>query len=156
MKIDEGITVMGKPTGFMEQDRQLPERRPVDERLGDFKEIYQPFSETCLRDQAARCMDCGLPTCHAGCPLGNRIPDRNDEVYHGRWKAAFKLLVVTNNFPEFTGRLCPAPCEEACVLVINAPAVTIEQIEKIIIEKAFANGSVRAQPRSGAPEGRRP
>ena len=137
---------MGKPTGFMEHDRQLPERRSVAERVKDFKEIYQPFPEANLRDQAARCMDCGVPTCHAGCPLGNRIPDWNDEVYHGRWETAFKQLAATNNFPEFTGRLCPAPCEEACVLSINAPAVTIEQIEKTIIEKAFANGWVQPRP----------
>lgn len=137
---------MGKPTGFMEHDRQLPGRRPVEERLGDFKEIYRPFPEAALRAQAARCMDCGVPTCHAGCPLGNRIPDWNDEVYQGRWEAAFKQLMDTNNFPEFTGRLCPAPCEEACVLAINAPAVTIEQIEKTIIEHAFERGWVRPQP----------
>ncbi|MGD8541323.1 MAG: glutamate synthase subunit beta [Desulfobacteraceae bacterium] len=137
---------MGKPTGFMEHDRKLPDRRPVEERVGDFKEIYQHFSEADLRDQASRCMDCGVPTCHAGCPLGNRIPDWNDEVHQGRWEAAFKQLMATNNFPEFTGRLCPAPCEEACVLAINAPAVTIEQIEKTIIEKAFARGWVHPLP----------
>lgn len=137
---------MGKPTGFMEHDRQLPDRRPVKERIGDFKEIYRTFPERTLRDQAARCMDCGVPTCHAGCPLGNLIPDWNDEVYHGRWEAAFRQLMATNNFPEFTGRLCPAPCEEACVLAINAPAVTIEQIEKTIIEHAFERGWVRPQP----------
>ena len=136
---------MGKPTGFMEHDRRLPEKRPVEERVGDFKEVYQPFPEKTLREQAARCMDCGVPTCHAGCPLGNRIPDWNDEVYHSRWKAAFQQLNATNNFPEFTGRLCPAPCEESCVLAINAPAVTIEQIEKTIIEQAFEQGWV--QPR---------
>ena len=139
---------MGKPTGFMEHDRQLPDRRPAEERVGDFKEIYRPFPEASLRDQASRCMDCGVPTCHAGCPLGNRIPDWNDEVYQGRWEAAYKQLMATNNFPEFTGRLCPAPCEEACVLAINAPAVTIEQIEKTIIERAFAQGWVRPQPPS--------
>ncbi|BBO76653.1 dihydropyrimidine dehydrogenase subunit A [Desulfosarcina widdelii] len=137
---------MGKPTGFKEYDRQLPERRTVEERVGDFKEIYRPFSESALRDQAARCMDCGVPTCHAGCPLGNRIPDWNDEVYRDRWKAALTLLLSTNNFPEFTGRLCPAPCEEACVLAIDAPAVTIEQIEKTIIEHAFDQGWVQPQP----------
>ena len=137
---------MGKPTGFLEHDRQLPERRPVEQRVGDFKEIYQPFPESALRDQAARCMDCGVPTCHAGCPLGNRIPDWNDEVYRGRWKGALTLLLATNNFPEFTGRLCPAPCEEACVLAINAPAVTIEQIEKTIIERAFDQGWIQPQP----------
>ena len=123
-----------------------PTGAPVEERVGDFKEIYQYFSETDLRDQASRCMDCGVPTCHAGCPLGNRIPDWNDEVYQGRWEAAFRQLMATNNFPEFTGRLCPAPCEEACVLAINAPAVTIEQIEKTIIEKAFAQGWVHPLP----------
>ena len=136
---------MGKPTGFMEHDRQLPEKRPVEERVRDFKEIYRPLPETTLRAQAARCMDCGVPTCHAGCPLGNRIPDWNDDVYLGNWEAAFKQLMATNNFPEFTGRLCPAPCEEACVLAINAPAVTIEQIEKSIIEYAFERGWVRPE-----------
>jgi len=136
---------MGKPTGFMEHDRQLPPRRPAQERVKDFKEIYEAFPEAELQKQAARCMDCGVPTCHAGCPLGNRVPDWNDEVYHGRWKAAYQQLCQTNNFPEFTGRLCPAPCEEACVLAINEPAVTIEEIEKTIIEKAFEQGWV--QPR---------
>jgi glutamate synthase (NADPH/NADH) small chain len=139
---------MGKPTGFMEHNRQLPDRRSVEERVGDFREIYLPFPERTLRAQAARCMDCGVPTCHAGCPLGNRIPDWNDEVYRGRWEAAFNQLMATDNFPEFTGRLCPAPCEEACVLSINAPAVTIEQIEKTIIERAFEKGWVRPQPPS--------
>ena len=139
---------MGKPTGFMEHDRQLPDRRPVDERVGDFREIYGPFPQATLRQQAARCMDCGVPTCHAGCPLGNRIPDWNDDVYHGRWETALAQLLATNNFPEFTGRLCPAPCEEACVLAINAPAVTIEQIEKTIIEHAFEKGWIRPQPPS--------
>ena len=139
---------MGKPTGFLEHDRKLPQRRPVDERVGDFKEIYRCFPEGTLRDQAARCMDCGVPTCHAGCPLGNRIPDWNDDVYRGRWESALAQLLATNNFPEFTGRLCPAPCEEACVLAINAPAVTIEQIEKTIIERAFEKGWIRPQPPS--------
>jgi glutamate synthase (NADPH/NADH) small chain len=137
---------MGKPTGFMEYDRQLPDRRPVEKRVGDYKEIYRPFPEETLRAQAARCMDCGVPTCHAACPLGNRIPDWNDEVYPGHWKAAFNQLMATNNFPEFTGRLCPAPCEEACVLAVNAPAVTIEQIEQTIIEHAFEKGWVHPQP----------
>lgn len=137
---------MGKPTGFMEYSRQLPQRRPVEDRIKDYKEIYESFPEESLKAQAARCMDCGVPTCHAGCPLGNRIPDWNDEVYHGRWQVAFKQLDHTNNFPEFTGRLCPAPCEEACVLSINEPAVTIEQIEKTIIEKAFEAGWMRPRP----------
>jgi glutamate synthase (NADPH/NADH) small chain len=137
---------MGKPTGFMEYNRQLPQRRPVEDRIKDYKEIYEPFPDENLKAQAARCMDCGVPTCHAGCPLGNRIPDWNDEVYHGRWQVAFKQLDHTNNFPEFTGRLCPAPCEEACVLSINEPAVTIEHIEKTIIEKAFEAGWMRPRP----------
>ena len=140
---------MGKPTGFMEHKRQLPETRPVEQRVTDFKEIYEPFSEADLRKQAARCMDCGMPTCHAGCPLGNRVPDWNDEVYHGRWQVAYEQLAATNNFPEFTGRLCPAPCEEACVLAINAPAVTIEQIEQTIIERAFKRGWVAPHPPAG-------
>jgi glutamate synthase (NADPH/NADH) small chain len=137
---------MGKPTGFMEHDRELPQRRPVEERTGDFREIYLPFPEKKLIAQATRCMDCGVPTCHAGCPLGNRIPDWNDAVYRGRWKDALHQLLATNNFPEFTGRLCPAPCEEACVLAINEPAVTIEQIEKTIIEQAFDKGWIRPRP----------
>jgi glutamate synthase (NADPH/NADH) small chain len=137
---------MGKPTGFKEYDRELAPRRPVAERLGDFREIYDDFPEESLVRQAARCMDCGVPTCHAGCPLGNRIPDWNDLVYHGHWREALAQLLETNNFPEFTGRLCPAPCEEACVLAINAPAVTIEQIEKEIIERAFREGWIKAQP----------
>ena len=137
---------MGKPTGFKEYTRQLPEKRAVDERLRDFREIYEPFPKEVLRRQAARCMDCGVPTCHAGCPLGNLIPDFNDEIYHNRWRNALALLLQTNNFPEFTGRLCPAPCEEACVLSINEPAVTIEQIEKEIVEYGFAQGWIRPEP----------
>ena len=139
---------MGKPTGFQEYPRELPEKRPVDERLQDFGEIYTPFPKNKLRQQAARCMDCGVPTCHAGCPLGNLIPDWNDDTYNDRWKDALAQLLRTNNFPEFTGRLCPAPCEEACVLAINEPAVTIEQIEKEIIETAFEQGWVRPEPPS--------
>ena len=137
---------MAKPTGFKEYPRELAERRPVVERIGDFREIYQPFPKEKLQRQAARCMDCGVPTCHAGCPLGNRIPDWNDLVYHDRWQAALMELLQTNNFPEFTGRLCPAPCEEACVLAINEPAVTIEQIEKEIIEHAFKQGWIQPRP----------
>lgn len=137
---------MGKPTGFKEYPRETAQRRPVAERTGDFREIYQPFPKEKLQRQAARCMDCGVPTCHAGCPLGNRIPDWNDMVYHDRWQAALIELLQTNNFPEFTGRLCPAPCEEACVLAINEPAVTIEQIEKEIIEHAFERGWVQPRP----------
>ncbi len=137
---------MGKPTGFKEFGREMPERRPVDERVRDFKEIYEPFGEEKLLTQTARCMDCGVPTCHAGCPLGNLIPDWNDLVYHRQWREAVHRLHQTNNFPEFTGRLCPAPCEEACVLSISEPAVTIELIEKHIIEYAFEKGWVTPEP----------
>ena len=137
---------MGKPTGFKEYHRELPGRRPVAERIKDFKEIYQPFPKKKLKKQAARCMDCGVPTCHAGCPLGNLIPDWNDFIYRDRWRDALDQLLVTNNFPEFTGRLCPAPCEEACVLAINEPPVTIEQIEKEIIEHAFEQGWIKPEP----------
>lgn len=133
---------MGKPTGFMEFSRELPKKRAPKERVKDFKEFYRPFPEEKLTQQAARCMDCGVPTCHAGCPLGNLIPDWNDLVYNNLWKDAIDRLHATNNFPEFTGRLCPAPCEEACVLSINEPAVTIEEIEKQIIERAFNEGWV--------------
>jgi glutamate synthase (NADPH/NADH) small chain len=137
---------MGKPTGFKEFPRKLPEKRPVAERIGDHQEIYRPFSEDDARTQAARCMDCGVATCMAGCPLGNLIPEWNDAVFRGLWKEALQRLEATNNFPEFTGRLCPAPCEEACVLAINTPAVTIEQIEKQIIEYAFAQGWIQPRP----------
>jgi glutamate synthase (NADPH/NADH) small chain len=137
---------MGKPTGFKEYNRELPGKRPVQERIKDFKEIYQSFPKEKLKAQAARCMDCGVPTCHAGCPLGNLIPDWNDFIYQDQWQDALLQLLLTNNFPEFTGRLCPAPCEEACVLAINEPAVTIEQIEKEIIEHAFKQGWIRPEP----------
>ena len=137
---------MGKPTGFKEYNRELPGKRPVAERIKDFKEIYHPFPKEKLKTQAARCMDCGVPTCHAGCPLGNLIPDWNDFIYRDRWRDALDQLLLTNNFPEFTGRLCPAPCEEACVLAINEPPVTIEQIEKEIIEHAFEQGWIKPEP----------
>ncbi len=137
---------MGKPTGFKEYKRELPGKRPVAQRIKDFKEIYQPFPKEKLKKQAARCMDCGVPTCHAGCPLGNLIPDWNDFIYRDRWRDALDQLLLTNNFPEFTGRLCPAPCEEACVLAINEPPVTIEQIEKEIIEHAFEQGWIKPEP----------
>ncbi len=136
---------MGKPTGFKEYDRELPKRRPVEERIGDFREIYEPFPEEKRKQQAARCMDCGVPTCISGCPLGNLIPEWNDAVYLDHFKEALGRLLSTNNFPEFTGRLCPAPCEEACVLSINEPAVTIEQIEKEIIEFAFKQGWIQPE-----------
>lgn len=139
---------MGKPTGFKEYTRELPASRPVEARVGDYREIYAPFPDDKLRQQAARCMDCGVPFCHSGCPLGNIIPDWNDLVYRNRWREALDRLHATNNFPEFTGRICPAPCEESCVLGINEPAVTIEQIEKTIIERGFEKGWVVPQPPS--------
>jgi glutamate synthase (NADPH/NADH) small chain len=137
---------MGKVTGFMEFKRELPKKRKVEERIQDYNELYLPMTEEKKKEQAGRCMNCGVPFCHTGCPLGNLIPDWNDLVYNGRWKEALHELHSTNNFPEFTGRLCPAPCEEACVLGINEPAVAIEEIEKSIIEKGFSEGWVRAQP----------
>lgn len=137
---------MGKPTGFKEYKRQVPVERPVEERICDFKEVYEPFGDEKLKRQAARCMDCGIPFCHIGCPLGNIIPEFNDLAYRGLWKKAWEVLSATNNFPEFTGRICPAPCEEACVLGINEPAVTIENIEKSVIEHAFKAGWVVPEP----------
>lgn len=133
---------MGKITGFLEIERQLPPRRPVQERLRDWRELEGKLPEGDLQTQAARCMDCGIPFCHKGCPLGNIIPDWNDLVYRDRWRDAIIRLHSTNNFPEFTGRVCPAPCEEACVLNINDNAVTIKQIEKQIIDYAFKQGWV--------------
>ena len=137
---------MGKDTGFMEFTREMPTRRPVGERVNDWFEIYLDFPEEKLRKQGARCMDCGVPFCHTGCPLNNIIPDWNDLVYRGRWREAIRVLHSTNNFPEFTGRICPAPCEAACVLGINEPAVTIKQIEKTIIDYAFGQGWIRPEP----------
>ena len=134
---------MGKPTGFLEIGRELPQKREVNERLKDYREIEKTGNTDLTRKQAARCMDCGVPFCHNGCPLGNIIPEFNDAVYHGNWKQAYELLVSTNNFPEFTGRICPAPCESSCVLGINKPPVAIEFIEKSIIEKAFEEGYVK-------------
>ena len=136
---------MGKITGFLEVDRDLPQRRPVPERLRDWQEFEGKLPEEQLRQQAARCMDCGIPFCHKGCPLGNIIPDWNDLVYRSRWREAIDRLHATNNFPEFTGRVCPAPCEESCVLNINQRPVTIKQIEKQIIEHAFKHGWVTPQ-----------
>jgi glutamate synthase (NADPH/NADH) small chain len=136
---------MGKVTGFLEYEREMPERRPVTERLHDYRELEGKFSEPELRKQAARCMDCGIPFCHKGCPLGNIIPDWNDLIYRGRWREAIDRLHSTNNFPEATGTVCPAPCEEACVLNINDDAVTIKQIEKQIIYHAFKEGWVTPQ-----------
>jgi glutamate synthase (NADPH/NADH) small chain len=137
---------MGKTTGFMEYSRELAPRRPVLERVNDWFEIYQDFPEDNLRQQGARCMDCGVPFCQSGCPVNNIIPDWNDLVYSGRWKEALRQLHATNNFPEFTGRICPAPCEAACVLGINQPPVTIKQIEKNIVERGFKEGWIRPEP----------
>ena len=139
---------MGKPTGFIEYPRELPQRRPVEERTKDFREIYMPLPLAKVQEQAARCMDCGVPFCQTGCPLGNIIPDWNDLVYRDRWQEAFHRLRATNNFPEFTGRICPAPCEKACVLGINEPPVTIEQIEKEISERAWDEGWITPRPPS--------
>ncbi len=135
---------MGKITGFLEIKRELPKRRPVAERIHDWQEVYLPFEAEKLQKQGARCMDCGIPFCHQGCPLGNLIPDWNDLVYRNRWREAIDRLHATNNFPEFTGRLCPAPCEGSCVLGINDDPVTIKQVEVGIIEHAFDEGWVAA------------
>ena len=137
---------MGDPKGFLKTARELPRRRPVDIRLTDWREVYEPFAAERLERQAGRCMDCGIPFCHNGCPLGNLIPEWNDLVYKGDWAAAADRLHATNNFPEFTGRLCPAPCEAACVLGINAEAVTIKQVEVEIIDRAWADGGVTPMP----------
>ncbi len=137
---------MGKPTGFMEFDRELPQRRPVAQRVNDWFEIYQDFPEDKLKAQGARCMDCGVPFCHNGCPVNNIIPDWNDLVYQGRWKDAVRRLHATNNFPDFTGRICPAPCEASCVLGINAPPVTIKNIEKSIVDRGFDEGWIKPEP----------
>ena len=137
---------MGKVTGFLEIARKKPPTRAVAERLHDWREVYLPYPEAGLKDQAARCMDCGIPFCHTGCPLGNLIPDWNDLVYRDRWRAAIDRLHATNNFPEFTGRLCPAPCEGACVLGINNDPVTIKAVEVSIIDRAFDEGWVIARP----------
>jgi glutamate synthase (NADPH/NADH) small chain len=137
---------MGKVTGFKEYTRELPARRPVEERINDFFEVYQPFPQDSVRTQAARCMDCGIPFCHTGCPVTNIIPDWNDLVYKDRWKDAIRVLHSTNNFPEFTGRICPAPCEAACVLGISEPPVTIKLIEKTIVERAFSEGWIVPEP----------
>ena len=136
---------MGKITGFLEFKREVETYDSVDNRLKNYKEFTVTMKEKDIKNQGARCMDCGIPFCHSGCPLGNLIPDFNDNVYKGKWKEAAKILHSTNNFPEFTGRLCPAPCEEACVLGINEDPVTIENIEKNIVEKAFKEGWITAQ-----------
>ena len=137
---------MGKTSGFMEYPRETAARRAVSQRVNDWFEIYQDFPEDKLRLQGARCMDCGVPFCHTGCPVNNLIPDWNDLVYRGRWKEALRQLQATNNFPEFTGRICPAPCEAACVLGINEPPVAIKQIERSVVERGFAEGWIRPEP----------
>ncbi len=137
---------MGKVTGFKEYNRETPTRRPVAERINDYLEVYQPFPEESVRIQAARCMDCGIPFCHTGCPVNNIIPDWNDLVYNNEWKDAIRVLHSTNNFPEFTGRICPAPCEAACVLGINEPPVTIKVIEKTIVDHAWKEGWIKPEP----------
>jgi len=138
---------MGKPTGFMEFPRREPSKRPLDERVKDYREIELPIPLEDLKDQAARCMDCGVPSCHSfGCPLANRIPDWNDLVYRGKWQKALDLLHATNNFPEITGRICPAPCEAACTLDISKNPVTIRQLELQIIENGWQQGWIKPQP----------
>jgi len=146
---------VGKPTGFIEIPRAKQPVRPVVERVHDWDEVYLPYQRDQLRAQGARCMDCGIPFCHQGCPLGNLIPDWNDLVYRDRWHAAIDRLHATNNFPEFTGRLCPAPCEGSCVLGINDDAVTIKAIENAIIERAFEEGWVAADPPARRRTGKR-
>ena len=136
---------MGNSTSFLQHKRELPQKRQVEERLNDYKEFVLPYTDEKLNEQAGRCMNCGVPFCHNGCPLGNIIPEFNDAVYNKEWKNAYEILSSTNNFPEFTGRICPAPCESACVLGINQPAIAIEEIEKHIIEIAFDEGFL--QPR---------
>jgi glutamate synthase (NADPH) small chain len=137
---------VGKVTGFKEYTRETPTRRPVEERINDYFEVYQEFPEDKIRTQAARCMDCGIPFCHTGCPVNNIIPDWNDLVYRDQWRDAIRILHSTNNFPEFTGRICPAPCEAACVLGINEPPVTIKVIEKTIVDHAWMQGWIKPDP----------
>ncbi|MEX0887704.1 MAG: glutamate synthase, partial [Phycisphaeraceae bacterium] len=139
---------MGKPTGFLEYERQPMRSRPPRVRINDFYEIYARQDEHVLKQQGARCMDCGVPFCQAdpGCPIDNLIPEWNDLIYHNRWREAYERLVKTNNFPEFTGRICPAPCESACVLGINEPPVTIKSIECAIIDRAFEEGWGKPAP----------
>ncbi len=145
---------MGDTTGFLKHDRELPRRRPVAVRITDWREVYEPADDAVTRTQAGRCMDCGIPFCHSGCPLGNLIPEWNDLVYRDRWQAAADRLHATNNFPEFTGRLCPAPCEASCVLGISQQPVTIEQVEKEIAERAWDRGWVPPLP-ADSPSGKR-
>jgi len=136
---------MGKPTGFTESGRSAPDRRPAADRKSDYLEFYQPWGEEQAKEQGSRCMDCAVPFCHMGCPLGNVIPEFNHQVYLGDWKGALETLLSTNNFPEFTGRVCPAPCESSCVLSINSDPVTIEYIEKEIVERGYENGWIKPE-----------
>ena len=137
---------MGNPTGFMELGREPPRRRQVTRRVEDYREFYLKWPDTKIKGQAGRCMNCAVPFCHTGCPLGNLIPDWNDLVYRGQWKQALDALHLTNNFPEFTGRICPAPCEASCVLAINQDPVTIEYVEKAIIDRGFKEGWIAPKP----------
>ena len=137
---------MGKPTGFKEKRRQTQPRIPVAERIRSSREFYRDWTEQEARDQGSRCMSCSVPFCHTGCPLGNLIPDWNDLVYRGRWREALAALHSTNNFPEFTGRICPAPCEASCILAINEEPVTIEQIERAIVDRGWKEGWITPQP----------
>jgi glutamate synthase (NADPH/NADH) small chain len=137
---------MGKDTGFLEIEREQPKRRKVEARVQDWFEIYEPFPEEKQRAQGARCMDCGVPFCHTGCPVNNLIPDWNDLAYNGRWEAAVRRLHATNNFPEFTGRICPAPCEASCVLGIDQPPVSIKLIERSIVERGWDEGWIQPEP----------
>ena len=137
---------MGKLKGFLEIERQAAPKRPAGERVADWNEVYLPYATPDLQAQGARCMDCGIPFCHQGCPLGNLIPDWNDLVYRGKWRSAIDRLHKTNNFPEWTGRLCPAPCEGSCVLAIDGDAVTIKSVELAIVEHAFAEGWIAPEP----------
>jgi glutamate synthase (NADPH/NADH) small chain len=137
---------MGKVTGFLEIEREQPTRRKPEMRIQDWFEIYEPFPEEKQKEQGARCMDCGVPFCHTGCPVNNLIPDWNDLVYSGRWEAAIRRLHATNNFPEFTGRICPAPCEAACVLGIDQPPVSIKVIERSIVDRAWDEGWIHPEP----------
>ena len=137
---------MGKVTGFLEYEREVPSKRPATERINDWLEVVERFPAEKVSTQGARCMACGVPFCHAGCPLNNLIPDWNELAFRGRWRAAIRRLHATNNFPEFTGRLCPAPCEASCVLSINAPAVAVKTIERAIIDDAWEHGWIEPQP----------
>lgn len=137
---------MGQIDGFMKFEREMPKSRDPKERIKDYKEVYTPLDKEKVKQQASRCMDCGVPFCHHGCPLGNNIPDFNDAVFQGKWEDAIRILSSTNNFPEFTGRICPAPCEASCVLSINNKPVTIEYIEKTIAEQAFEKGYIKPNP----------